>query len=156
MGFSYKAIDPEEMRAYKLLEPGQGKFKIMEVDDNAISKSSGNPMMVITFKIVDINQRDTLWNMYLIKSNDETQIKTTATKIYNILGAIGRLDLYGQELKAMDLLGCTGECIIKTEKSRNPDYPEDRSCISKFIAIDQTRDAIIAHQEAILNDPLPF
>lgn len=154
MSFEYGYVDPNEMSSYKLLEPGEGNFKIINTQDK-VSKA-GNPMMVITFKLIDSKGRDTLYDEYLLKSDDEEQKKTTATKIYNILHSIGKGEIYGKPLRQHDVIGCCGKCIIKTKKSTNPNYPDDKSVIAKYIsAVDATGQNQTVAQEPF-DDDIPF
>ena len=131
MAVSYSYVDPKEFNAFQVIEPGEGVFKVVKAEEK--TSRAGNDMMVVTFRLTDARGQSTLANEYLISSNDPTQNKSTATKVYNLLCGIGKPSLYGKPLDTNDIVGCTGQCIIKTQKSDDPQYA-DKSVISKYIA----------------------
>lgn len=131
MSIPYGYVDPSEMTAYQLIEPGEGTFKVVDAEEK-ISRN-GNPMMAITFRITNMKGQSTLANEYIVSSNDAVQNKIAATKIYNLLSAIGRVDLYGLPLETKHVLHGRGKCIIKTHKSDDPKY-SDKSVISQYIS----------------------
>jgi len=147
MAFNYNTVDPKDMAAFQIIEPGEGTFKVVKCEDK--QSRAGNDMMVVTYRIVDSRGRSTLYNDYLIASNDEVQNKSTATKIYNLLCGIGRSDLYGAPLGHEHILCGKGRCIIKTQKSDDPRY-DDKSVISKFIYDEP------GHESHDIDDTIPF
>jgi len=149
MAISYGYVDPKEMSAYQLIEPGEGTFKVTNAEEK-MSRSQ-NLMMVVTFVLTNHKGQSTLANEYLVSSKDPAQNKSTATKIYNLLNAIGRVDLYGHPLEARHLLHGRGKCIIKTQKSDDPQYP-DKSIIAQYVA----KDFVASTDEANLDQDIPF
>ena len=133
MALPYTPVDPKDMTAFQVITPGEGKFKVIKCEDK--QSRAGNDMTVVTFRLVDSRGRSTLYNEYLIAGNDEVQNKSTATKIYNLLCAIGRQQFYGMALEHKHIMGGAGECIIKTQVSEDPRF-EDKSVISKYIPVE--------------------
>jgi hypothetical protein len=132
VALDYNWVDPKELNAFQIIEPGEGKFKILKAEERV--SRAGNNMMVITFRLTDSKGASTLTNEYIIASTDETQSKRAANKIYSLLTAIDKLSLYGKPLEARHIVGDTGRCIIKTQKSEDPQYP-DKSVIAKYISM---------------------
>lgn len=151
MAISYGYVDPKEMSAFQLIEPGEGTFKVTNAEEK-ISRN-GNPMMVITFMLTNHRGQQTLYNEYIISSKDPVQNKSAATKVYNILRSLGRDDLYGHPLEARHVLHGKGKCIIKTQKSDDPQY-SDKSVIAQYIA-DEAK-APQGTEPVDINDDLPF
>lgn len=165
-GFDFEYVDPKQLSF--TLEPGDGTFKIVEVLIGE-SKSSGNPMMTVTFEVTDCRGTTQKINDYLvaprmtIKNGDPVHDKKVDddyaatkkrlnTKIMNISKAIGKPELYApgaSKLQPNDLLGYTGQCLIKTQSS---DDFADRSVIAKYY--DATKKEAVAVND--IDDPLPF
>lgn len=132
MALRYNYVNPKELNPFQLIEPGEGKFRVLKVEER--TSQNGNEMMVIGLRLTDRTGATTLCNEYLVSSDNADYNKKTATKVYNLLNAINKPELYGKPLYDRDIIGCEGRCIIKTEKSNNPDY-SDRSVIAKYISV---------------------
>jgi len=132
MALNYNWVDPKELNAFQVIEPGDGEFKVIKCEEK--QSRAGNNMMVVTFRLTDVRGQSTLANEYLVASSDPAQNKSTATKTYNLLSGIGMLALYGRPLDGRDIVGRSGRCIIKTQKSDDPQYA-DKSVIAKYIAV---------------------
>lgn len=151
MAIEYGYVDPSQMTSYQLVQPGEGTFRIKSAEEK-ISRA-GNNMLVVTFLLTDSRGQSTLANEYLLESQDETQNKSTATKVYNILNGIGRPELYGLPLEPKHLLHGRGKCIIKTQKSEDPQYA-DKSVISKYVY--EVNEAPENIKEKDVQDDIPF
>lgn len=149
MAINYNYVDPKDMNPYQVIEPGEGTFKIVKVEEK-VSRSN-NPMMVVTFKLENARGQSTLANEYLVSSKDEAQNKSTATKIYNLLTGIGRTEFYGMPLEPKHIYNGRGKCIIKTHKSEDPQYA-DKSVISQYLP--STLDAPPNNNE--IDEEIPF
>lgn len=142
MALTYDYVDPKKMSAFQLIEPGEGKFKIINVEEK--NSRAGNPMMEVTMQLTNTKGQTTLAKEYLMAN--------TTKKIYSILNAIGRAEAYGLPLETRHLLQGQGQCIIKTEKSDNPQY-QDRSVVGQYIAVS---DAMSQPSEVEFDDDIPF
>ncbi len=142
----YDYFEPNEL-AFTLAE-GPGTFKIMQVLPG-MSKA-GNDMLTINFKVQDYKGKEGYIDDYLVATKgDEAGMKRLATKIRNIANALNKPELYapGVKLKPEDLVGYSGKCEIKTQKSDG--YP-DKSVISKYIDATKVQDTMVP------DDSLPF
>ena len=149
MSISYRYVAPDEMSAFRVIRPGPGTFKVTAAEEK--TSRAGNRMLVVTFRLTDERGQSTLANEYLVESQDEAANKGTATKIYNLLTAINRSDLYGRPLEARHIVHGHGKCIIKTEVSDDAKY-KDKSVIAQYI--NTTLDEYV-HTEDI-EDTIPF
>lgn len=130
MAFDNYYVPPQDLSAFQLIEPGEGKFKVIKIEEK--QSKAGNQMLVVTFRISNMKGQSTLYNEYLVGANTDEQRKTTATKIYNLLVAIGKTDLYGKPI-GENIVGVIGTCIIKTQKSEDPQY-NDKSVIAQYLS----------------------
>ncbi len=142
-------VPPQDLSGFQLIEPGEGKFKIIKIEEK--QSRAGNQMMVVTFRIWNTRAQSTLYNEYLVGANTEDQRKATATKIFNLLNAIGKADLYGKPI-GENIVGGTGKCIIKTQKSDDPQY-QDKSVISQYISV---ANAAADPMQNFPDDEIPF
>lgn len=152
MAIKYTYVDPKQMSSYQLIEPGEGKFKITHCEEKP--SRAGNDMMQITMQLTNTKGQSTLYKEFIVPSDDPSQAKRTATKIYNILNSIGRVQVYGEPLEARHLLQGNGRCIIKTQKSDNPDYA-DKSVVSQYISQADAMDSMVT-DESEFDDSIPF
>jgi hypothetical protein len=130
----YPYKDPKEMSAFKVINEGDGFFKIMEISSK-LSKR-GQEMLVMLCKLRDKSGNETLYNHYIMYN------EYMPDNIYRICEAIGKLDLYRDTgTNTEDLLGSAGRCKIKTDDS---DYGK-QSKIHRFIA----------HQNVLEDEPEP-
>lgn len=167
--FDYDYVAPKDR--VELMSEGEGTFRIHEVVQK-VSKSSGNSMLEVMFKVRDVNGRE--WHIYeyLIapkpynkELHDENSyeaksfqanLKRLNTKIGNIAKAIGRADMdsvsYNKKQLAQDLLGASGKCYVKIQEDKTGQY-SDKNVIAKFYPIAETAEANAVTQ---IDDDLPF
>ena len=143
----YQYKDPKEMTAFKVINEGEGYFKILEIKSQ-ISKKSGNEMLVFTFQLRDTSGNQTLYNMFLVFN------EYMADNIWRICEAIGRTDLYKESgTNTEDLLGTAGKCKIKTEDT---DYGK-QSKIHRFIPYKPMQEsAAVEVMPPMEDDSIPF
>lgn len=154
MAIRYGYVDPKDMSAFQIIEPGHGKFKISKVEEK--KSKSNNDMLEVTMTLTNDRGQSTMYREYIVSSNDPAQNKSTATKIYNILNAIGRVELYGKDLEPRHLDRGTGECYIKTQKSDDPRY-QDKSVVSQYISKAEAMQAQVDNMnESEFDDTIPF
>jgi len=128
-----------------LLDPGIYDFEVVKAE-NAISKSTGNPMIKLTNKIYDKTGKEIYLNDYLVPSAlykikkfcDSTNLQ----KQYNA----GNLSPFDCEKK-------TGKCKIGVERSG--DYPA-RNKIADYIKISLDFNTQTKDNSAFVDDDLPF
>ena len=152
MAIGYNYVDPKDMSAFQIIEPGEGSFKILKAEEK--QSRQGNNMMEVTMTLTNTRGQSTLYREYIVSSDDPIQNKSTATKIYNILNAIGRADVYGMPLIDRHLQHGSGKCIIKTQKSDDERYP-DKSVVSQYISRTDVA-ASGAESATDLEDSIPF
>lgn len=149
--FDYK--ETEEMSAFKVISEGEGYFKVLEAREE-ISKSSGNPMLVLTHELRNDKGEKTLWMQYI------SQNEYAAENIFRLFDAAGKAQVYQDckgRINTNDLLGLKGKCKIKTESHEK--YG-DKSKVSRFIPYkpmqeDTSAPAGLAEIEDNLDD-IPF
>lgn len=151
MAIRYQYVDPKQMNQYQLIEPGEGKFKITYVEEKL--SNAGNDQMVITMQLTNTKGQTTLYKEYIVPSDEPAQAKRTATKIYNILNAIGRTAAYGEPLETRHLERGSGTCMIKTQKSDDPRYP-DKSVVAQYISKAEVMETL--PDESEFDDSIPF
>ena len=132
MGFAVDFYTDEELSP--LLTPGEGRFKIKEALEKV--SQAGNPMMVLNMDLIDCNGREGFHSEFLIKSEDDRTNRMTAAKIKAIANCIGKPDMYseGAVLHSIDVLGEKGKCMIKTQISKDSQYP-DKSIVAKYLPV---------------------
>ena len=140
--FEYEE-DPKPFSEFKIIPEGEGEFEIVDAAVGK-SKSSGNAQMIFKIRIYSQGQ-NTLYMKY-VQYNQPYIIKAMAE-------AIGHPEIYNKtaELEVYKFLNGAGTCVIKTEVSNNPRFP-DKSVISKFIP----REPIKYSAPVEDNDELPF
>lgn len=124
MKFRFDYVPENELNPYKIIDEGEGRFKITDVKDK-ISKS-GNEMLVLTMVLRDERGNTTLYDEYITAN--------ASYKINAISKAIGKPQIYSEkgELDSEELLGGRGTCVIATEKASNPSY-KDRSIVARYV-----------------------
>lgn len=151
--------DPKQLAP--TLAEGEATFKITQVVPKQ-SKTTNNPMLVVTMSVTDANGMTLNVDDYLVATpGDEAGMKRLKTKIYNISRAIGKPELYAEgasKLKPIDLLGNHGKCLVKTQSGG--EYP-DKTVIAKYLPSEKLesaeREALANKQIAELDDEdLPF
>lgn len=146
--FEYDYYEPKDL--IDLLAEGEGKFRITQVASRVSGK--GNPMLVIDFDVMDANSKTARCTEFLVRGNDDSQKKRLATKIRNLANSINKPHLYekGYKLKPNDLLGESGNCLIRTQEGDDK-FPT-KSVIAKYI------DATVKKEEGveIQDDTIPF
>jgi hypothetical protein len=158
MAITYPYVDPKDMTAFRLITPGEGKFRITKVEEG---KSRANdPMMTITMKLQNTHGESTMFKDYIVQSREESVGKMAATKVYNILNAIGRSDLYGQPLEPKHVMGGQGKCIIQTKKSNDPKY-KDSSEVGQYVSLAEAQEMDAARakessESGDFDDEIPF
>jgi hypothetical protein len=154
MSIRYGYVDPKDMSAFQVIEPGEGKFIITKAEEK--KSKSNNEMMEVTMTLTNHKGQSTMYREYIVSSNDPAQNKSTATKIYNILNAIGRGELYGTPLEPRHLERGRGKCYIKTQKSDDPRY-QDKSVVAQYTsAAEAMENELAAAQESEFDDSIPF
>lgn len=170
--FNYDYVAPKDR--VELMAEGEGIFRIWEIVPK-VSKSSGNSMLEVMFKVKDVNGRE--WHIYdyLIApkpynkelygedsyeaKNFNANLKRLNTKIGNIAKAIGRLDMdepgYNKKNLAADLLGSSGRCYVKVQEDKTGQY-SDKNVISKFYPAEEGVAVRAAEQVAQLDDAILF
>lgn len=142
----YQYKDPKEMTAFKVINEGEGFFKILEI----VSKTSksGNQMLVMTCKLRDTSGNETLYNHYLIYN------EWLAENMWRICEAVGKPEAYSDGgTNTDDLLGCAGRCKIKTE---NKEFGQS-SVIHRFIPYKPMREeAELEVAQPEIDDQIPF
>lgn len=109
MRFEPKSAD--EIAESGLMPDGDYDFTVSGAED-AISKSSGNEMMVLDVKVFDGDGGSRTVRDYLVSS--EKGIR----KIRSFAVAVGMLAEYeAGQMDAPDLAGRSGRCKVKTDKS---------------------------------------
>lgn len=150
MSFDFDYKKPDELNPFRLISEGDGFFKIMQVEEK-VSKSSGNPMLVLTHKLQNDKNETTLWMQYILKN------EYAADNLYRICDAAGKVDLYTASNGKLDpaaLLGMKGRCKIKTESDAT--YG-DKSKIGKFIPYRTPEaEAAPAAFTELVDDSIPF
>jgi hypothetical protein len=126
MRFEYEENPaPDGQYKNKILAPGKARY-VVETAIEAISKSSGKPMIELTLNVTDqLGETGKVW-VYLMHNNPG--------RIKAFLESAGRSSLYNSsaELRDRDLPGLRGECEIKTQYSTNPQYG-DKTVVDHFI-----------------------
>ena len=154
MRYEYKT--PEELEAERpQLKPGEADFEIAEAT-NAISKSSGKPMIKLVVKVWDCDGQSGNLFDYLVPH--------VPFKIKQITDAVGKPEWYAPEfdLTPEMLVGMSGKCILgKERKSKNPDYAnrEPRIVISMYKAIHESSNETKKDDnkgEEFTDDDIPF
>jgi hypothetical protein len=148
----YGYRDPKEFQAFKVINEGEGKFKILEVK-HGYSKSSNKEQFVFTFKLQDAQGNQTLYMNYM-QCNEYM-----AENIWRICEAVGRPDLYSENgTNPEDLKGLAGMCKIRTEPSDDPKY-DDKSVIARFIPYKPMLESTLDHpptNDVEFDDQIPF
>lgn len=166
--FNYDYLEPKDR--VELMAEGDGTFRIHEVIPK-VSKSSGNNMLEVMFKVRDVNGKE--WHVYeyLIApkpydkrvydkdSNEakkfEAALKRLNTKIGNIAKAIGKPELdsatYNKKQLVNDLLGASGKCYVKIQEDSSGKFAA-KNVIAKFYAAQQ--DDVNVTQP--IDDDIPF
>ena len=142
---------PDDLSRFKVIEEGEGTFKVLEAKEE-VSKSSGKDMMNVLYEIKNLREQSTLCNQYIVAN------EWAAKSIYNILNAAGKAELYQEkngEIKPHDLIGLSGQCKIITEVSKNPNF-DDKSKIGRFVPASQKRPIHSATVEECPDDSIPF
>lgn len=154
MAIKYPYVDPKDMTAFRLITPGEGKFKITKVEEG---QSKGyDPMITVTMMLENFKGESTMFKEYIVQSPKEDVAKMTATKIYNILNAIGRSELYGTPLEPKHLYGGHGKCVIQTKVSKDPKY-KDSSEIGHYISRTEAMEQDMANTKSDdFDDTIPF
>lgn len=145
--YDYK--DPKDMSAFKVINEGDGWFKILEI--NSKTSKSGNEMFVMICRLKDKAGNETLYNHYLVHN------EYLPDNMYRICEAIGRIDLYKSTgTNTEDLLGTAGQCKIKTEENNFG----KQSKIARFIAYksmqEQEQEEGIEEAAPVSDDEIPF
>ena len=147
----YDHIAPDDLNSFKVIEEGEGTFKVLEATEE-VSKTSGKDMMNILYELKNLRGQSTLCNQYIVAN------EWAAKNIYGILDAAGKAELYQEkngEIKPYDLIGLKGQCKIKTEVSTNPNF-EDKSKVGYFIPASQKRPIHSETVEECPDDSIPF
>lgn len=154
MAIRYPYVDPKDMTAFRLITPGEGKFKITKVEEG--KSKAFDPMMTITMQLSNTNGESTMFKEYIVESSKEDVAKMAATKVYNILNAIGRSELYGQPLEPKHIYGGHGKCVIQTKVSDNPKF-KDSSEVGQYISRAESMEQDMTNAtENELDDEIPF
>lgn len=118
----YQYKDPKEMTAFRVINEGEGFFKVLSFEDK--TSKGGNPMMIMQCKLRDAQGNTTLCN-HTIMYNE-----WLAENMWRICEAIGKPEAYKESgTNTEDLLGGAGRCKIKTETYNGT----DSSKIHRFI-----------------------
>ncbi len=127
--FNYPYTDDAhtpQPKAYLIAE-GRGKFEIL--DARSHTSKSGNECLKVEALLTDMHGEHCRYFMYLLPNYP--------LRIKYLVESIGKPHLYNAagKLDPNELVGMEGECLIKTEKSKDPKY-SDKSGISVFYAHD--------------------
>jgi hypothetical protein len=141
----YKTEEELDSGGFKGAE-GEADFVISSAQES-ISKS-GNEMIKIGVKVWDKNGEEGVVLDYLVG--------TVAFKIKQICESIGKPEWYSAELDLTPemLEGMGGKCILKIEKSTNPEY-SDSTKIKSYIAHSGEpvpERAVVSKKEAAVSD----
>jgi hypothetical protein len=159
--FDVQWQDPNEMTAYKLLEPGEAKFLVNRIFDTSpngnrmCSSRTGEEMIKVEFEVTDSKSNTGLVNEYIIASQ--------AWKVKQICWAINKPEIYmeGKEngINIQRMVGHSGQCILKTDKPSDPKYDE-KTTIAKFIDAvpkeSMLKDGKFVATVEIIDDTIPF
>ncbi len=153
--FDVQWQDPNEMTQYKILEPGEATFLVNQIYDTAANGSrmcssrTGEEMIKVEFEVTDSKNNTGLVNEYIVASQ--------AWKIKQICWAINKPEIYmeGKEsgINTQRMVGQSGKCILKTDKG-TPQYPNDKTAISKFI--DAVGKPVEPMANVVPDDDVPF
>jgi hypothetical protein len=97
---------------------GECYFEVLSVDDEAISKSSGVPMLVLELQVWDSNNKQGKTKEFITESQD--------WKLQDFCDSVGKSHLYevGNNFNARELVGGSGKFYLKYKKK--DDGSEDK------------------------------
>lgn len=141
----------EEIKAMNILDAGKYPFEISGAVEK-VSKSSGMPMIELTVRVYDADNKIHLVTDYLPSS------ERAAFKRRNICKAIGLVNEYDSgSLEADMFIGKTGYLELIVEKS--VDYG-DKNKIKEYVVSDEkfetNKKADAGKVAEILDDEIPF
>jgi hypothetical protein len=152
MAFRYSYVSDEELgiESSKILAEGEASFTVKSAQES-ISKSSGANQLKICLLVKDrLGDTTTVWE-YLPGT------RNMAWKIRQFLKSIGCGRFYNDKgmVEPIFLVNKTGNCIIKTRKSDNPEY-KDKTIIDKYIEKEAFENESQAQSSNDEDDDLPF
>lgn len=116
----------KELAEENLLEEGVYPFEISGAED-AVSKSSGLDMIVLTVRVYKPDGSFNLITDYL-SSSEKAQFK-----LRNICKAVGLLSHYDAgQLSSEQFIGKTGEVKLKIQKDPGGQYP-DKNSVGSYV-----------------------
>ena len=157
--FDVQWEDPSEMTAYKVLTPGEAIFTVQQIIDTAkngvsklCSQKTGEEMIRVVFMVEDSKGKTSMVDYYILASQ--------AWKLKAICWAINKPEIYmegkeGKGINTLKMVGEGGQCVIATEKSKDPKYPDDKTVITKFVDAVKEAEAA-ALQASVPDDDVPF
>jgi hypothetical protein len=150
MKYDYKS--PEQLEAERpKLQEGLAQFEITKSED-AVSKTSGNPMISLQFKVWDVNGKTGVVFDYITSAQ--------SYKIKALCYAIGKPEWYAMDydLQAHELVGFAGKCMLKNEASTNPAY-SDKMKIHYYVEKEESSTLVPPHaqeNEPFIDDDISF
>lgn len=142
----YPYKDPKEMTDFRVINEGEGFFKILSFEDKV--SSNNNEMIVMLCKLRDAQGNTTLCNHNIMIN------EWLAENMWRICNAVGKPEAYSEHgTNTEDLLGSAGRCKIKTESYKG----NDSSKIHRFIPYKPMQEEVAPTPELVPSeDEIPF
>lgn len=153
MKINYKPED-ELSAGFSLLEPGLCNFTVKQIystdkDGNQLKSSKGDEMNKIMLQAEDVNGTQSMLTVYITAN--------TPWAANNLLKAVGRKELYTDDIDFTAIKGLSGKCKVKTSEHR--DGFNARTEIASFVphpmyAETDDKKNTIVNQDTLPNDSL--
>lgn len=145
----YQYKDPKEMTAFRVINEGEGFFKILSFEDK--TSNAGNQMMVMHCKLRDMAGNTTLYNHCILYN------EWLAENMWRICEAVGKPEAYGEHgTNTEDLLGESGRCKIKTESYKGSDSSKIHRFIPYKSMLSTAEDVQAQDKLPDIEDDIPF
>lgn len=136
MEFKFDFFETESTTTEQiLLTPGPAKFKVKaayttDKNGNQLKTLNGEPKLKVDLFVTDSENKSTICYEHITAKN--------GWRLGKLLKAIGKGDLYNKEgrIDTRQLLGGTGDCVVKTSPAR--DKYAASTVVEEYIAAEQT------------------